>query len=86
MFPYSRRGEDLRTDSNILSFHTTFRRGYKNIREMLQTIPGYVITTKNSGDYMAQVRGIAANDNKKITLTINGHRIGNLQERIEGIS
>ena len=51
---------------------------------MLQTIPGYVITTKNSGDYMAQVRGIAANDNKKITLTINGHRIGNLQERIEG--
>lgn len=58
------------------------QRGYKNIYELLQTIPGYVITIKNIGDYMAQVRGIAANDNEKITIMINGHSISNLQEPI----
>jgi len=58
------------------------QRGYKNIYELLQTIPGYVITIKNIGDYMAQVRGIAANDNEKITVMINGHSISNLQEPI----
>jgi outer membrane receptor protein involved in Fe transport len=58
------------------------QRGYKNIYELLQTIPGYVITIKNIGDYMAQVRGIAANDNEKITMMINGHSISNLQEPI----
>jgi outer membrane receptor for ferrienterochelin and colicin len=58
------------------------QRGYKNIYELLQTIPGYVITIKNIGDYLAQVRGIAANDNEKITLMINGHSINNLQEPI----
>ncbi len=58
------------------------QRGYKNIYELLQTIPGYVITIKNIGDYLAQVRGIAANDNEKITIMINGHSISNLQEPI----
>jgi outer membrane receptor protein involved in Fe transport len=58
------------------------QRGYKNLYELLQTIPGYVITIKNIGDYLAQVRGIAANDNEKITVMINGHSINNLQEPI----
>jgi outer membrane receptor protein involved in Fe transport len=58
------------------------QRGYKNIYELLQTIPGYVITVKNIGDYNAQVRGIASNDNEKFTIMINGHSISNLQEPI----
>jgi outer membrane receptor protein involved in Fe transport len=81
----SRKAESRDEAPNVMYVITKEQiqqRGYKNIYELLQTIPGYVITIKNIGDYLAQVRGIAANDNEKITLMINGHSINNLQEPI----
>lgn len=81
----SRKAESRDKAPNVMYVITSeqiAQRGYKNIYELLQTIPGYVVTVKNIGDYMAQVRGIAANDNEKITIMINGHSISNLQEPV----
>lgn len=81
----SRKAESRDIAPNVMYVVTKEQiqqRGYKNLYELLQTIPGYVITIKNIGDYLAQVRGIACNDNEKITIMINGHSINNLQEPI----
>ncbi len=54
-------------------------RGYKNLREVLINIPGFGVFMKDV-QYVAQVRGIAPNDNEKISFMLDGHRINQMSE------
>jgi outer membrane receptor protein involved in Fe transport len=54
-------------------------RGIHTLRELLRTIPGFGVFHKDI-QFVAQVRGIAPNDNEKIGLLLNGHNIGNVVE------
>ena len=46
-------------------------RGYSSLRDALQIVPGISVFHRDL-DYVAAVRGLAANDNEKFTLLING--------------
>lgn len=54
-------------------------RGYRSLREVLINIPGFGVFMKDV-QYVAQVRGIAPNDNEKISFMLNGHRINQMSE------
>ena len=54
-------------------------RGYRSLREALINIPGFGVFMKDV-QYVAQVRGIAPNDNEKISFMLNGHRINQMSE------
>jgi iron complex outermembrane receptor protein len=54
-------------------------RGYRNLREILINIPGFGVFMKDV-QYVAQVRGIAPNDNEKISFMLDGHRINQMAE------
>jgi iron complex outermembrane receptor protein len=54
-------------------------RGYRNLREALINVPGFGVFMKDV-QYVAQVRGIAPNDNEKISFMLNGHRINQMSE------
>ncbi len=54
-------------------------RGYRNLREVLMDIPGFGVFMKDV-QYVAQVRGIAPNDNEKISFMLDGHRINQMSE------
>lgn len=54
-------------------------RGYRTLREVLVNIPGFGVFMKDV-QYVAQVRGIAPNDNEKISFMLNGHRINQMSE------
>jgi iron complex outermembrane receptor protein len=54
-------------------------RGYKSLREALSNVSGFGVFMKDV-QYVAQVRGIAPNDNEKISFMIDGHRINMMSE------
>lgn len=54
-------------------------RGYHSLREALTNIPGFGVFMKDV-QYVAQVRGIAPNDNEKISFMLDGHRINQMSE------
>jgi len=54
-------------------------KGYKNLEDALVTIPGLGVFHKDI-QMVAQVRGIAPNDNEKITFMINGQSINQVYE------
>ena len=54
-------------------------RGYRSLREALMNIPGFGVFMKDV-QYVAQVRGIAPNDNEKISFMLDGHRINQMSE------
>ncbi|NQZ12502.1 MAG: Plug domain-containing protein, partial [Algicola sp.] len=55
------------------------RRGYTSLRDALQVIPGFDVFMKDLG-YAGNVRGLAANDNEKFTLMINGFELNQVNE------
>jgi len=55
------------------------RRGWKTLEDVLTTIPGIGVYHRDI-QKVAQVRGIAPNDNEKITLMINGRSINQVFE------
>ncbi len=54
-------------------------RGYRNLTDLLLSIPGFTVFLKGTG-IVAGVRGLNAVDNEKVTLLINGRESNNLQE------
>lgn len=55
------------------------RYGYRKIEDLVTRIPGFFSSWRPL-EPMLQVRGIAPNENNKITFMINGHRINNVNE------
>ncbi|MES2398158.1 MAG: TonB-dependent receptor [Bacteroidota bacterium] len=53
--------------------------GYRKIEDLVARIPGFFSSWRPL-EPMLQVRGIAPNENNKITFMINGHRINNVNE------
>ncbi len=53
--------------------------GFHSVMDVLTMTPGFQTFHKDL-QYVAQVRGIAPNDNEKITLMVNGHSLNNLTE------
>ncbi|MDR1673157.1 MAG: TonB-dependent receptor plug domain-containing protein [Bacteroidales bacterium] len=64
---------------HVVTHETIKRRGYKNLREVLINIPGFGVFMKDV-QYVAQVRGIAPNDNEKIMFMVDGHGINQMSE------
>ncbi|NQZ58641.1 MAG: TonB-dependent receptor plug domain-containing protein [Lentisphaeraceae bacterium] len=54
-------------------------RGYRNLRELLNNIPGFIVFHRDL-QYVANIRGLASNDNEKITLLINGQELNGVFE------
>ncbi len=54
-------------------------RGYRSLRELLQTIPGFTVFHRDL-QYVAGVRGLNPNDNEKISLLLNGQNINGVME------
>lgn len=54
-------------------------RGYRSLRDVLINVPGFGVFMKDV-QYVAQVRGIAPNDNEKISFMLDGHRINQMSE------
>jgi len=78
----SRSEESLNEAPNtmyVITHDQITRRGYRTLREVLRTIPGFGVFHKDI-QYVGQVRGIAPNDNEKIALLVNGHDISNASE------
>ena len=55
------------------------KRGIRNLRDLLMTIPGFTVLHRDL-TYVAQVRGIAANTNDKVSLLLNGVNLKGVNE------
>ncbi|MFH2137993.1 MAG: TonB-dependent receptor [Candidatus Omnitrophota bacterium] len=78
----SRKAESLDATPNVMYVITKDeirKYGYQTIRDVLDRIPGF-FTSYRPLEPIAQIRGIAPNENNKITYMINGHRINNVNE------
>lgn len=56
------------------------KRGYRSLGDLLQTVPGFTVFHRDL-DFVTAVRGLAANDNDKITLLINGQQFNGPHEQ-----
>lgn len=54
-------------------------RGYRSLGDLLQTVPGVTVFHRDL-DFVTAVRGLAANDNDKVTLLINGQQFNGAHE------
>ena len=83
MVSTSSRAEESKEEApnvmHVITREDIKHRGYRSLREALINIPGFGVFMKDV-QYVAQVRGIAANDNEKISFMINGHRINQMSE------
>ena len=61
------------------SADTIEKRGFRSLKDLLQTVPGFTVFHKDL-NFVTGVRGLAANDNEKVTLMINGHEVNSVQE------
>lgn len=55
------------------------QRGYRNLRELLVSIPGFNVFHRDL-QFVGQVRGVAPNENEKITFMINGYNMNQVTE------
>ena len=56
------------------------QRGYRTLGDLLQTVPGFTVFHRDL-DFVTAVRGLAANDNDKISLLINGQNVNGAHEQ-----
>lgn len=78
----SRKAERIDLAPNVMYVITRNqirRRGYRTISDVLQTIPGFAVFHRDL-QYVVKVRGIAPNENEKVTFMLNGHPINQLTE------
>lgn len=78
----SRYAEDLAMAPNIMYVYSQKRiltLDLQNLGDLLDITPGFKVFHKDL-QRVAQVRGVVANDNEKITVMINGHTINNVVE------
>ena len=55
------------------------QRGYRSLGDLLQSVPGFTVFHRDL-EYVTSVRGLAANDNDKVTLLINGRLFNGAHE------
>ncbi len=70
----SRRAERIDAAPNtvyVVTSEEIERRGYHTLRQLLRTIPGFAVFHKDL-EFVAQVRGVAPNDNQKIAFLVDG--------------
>jgi len=83
MVSTSSRAEESKEEApnvmHVITRDDIKHRGYRSLREALINIPGFGVFMKDV-QYVAQVRGIAPNDNEKISFMVNGHRINQMSE------
>ncbi len=83
MVSTSSRAEEAKTEApnvmHVVTREDIKHRGYRSLREVLINIPGFGVFMKDV-QYVAQVRGIAPNDNEKISFMLDGHRINQMSE------
>ncbi|MDR1865519.1 MAG: TonB-dependent receptor plug domain-containing protein [Bacteroidales bacterium] len=83
MVSTSSRAEELKEEApnvmHVITREEIRHRGYRNLREALISVPGFGVFMKDV-QYVAQVRGIAPNDNEKISFMLDGHRINQMSE------
>ena len=78
----SRKSEPIDLAPNVMYVVTAEeirRRGYTTLQDVLASVPGFAVFHRDL-QYVAQVRGIAPNDNEKIAFMINGHSINQVWE------
>jgi outer membrane receptor protein involved in Fe transport len=78
----SRKTEPMDLAPNVMYVITAKeikRRGYTTLQDVLESVPGFAVFHRDL-QYVAQVRGIAPNDNEKIAFMINGHSINQVWE------
>ena len=56
------------------------KRGYRSLGELLQTVPGFTVFHRDL-EFVTAVRGLAANDNEKVSLLINGQNVNGPHEQ-----
>lgn len=78
----SRKAEPIDVAPNVMYVITADeikRRGLRTLQDVLQTVPGFQVFHRDL-QFVAQVRGIAPNDNEKISFMVNGHSINQVWE------
>lgn len=78
----SRREESAHLAPNVTRIFTRedIRRGsYKTLKDLLVNIPGFGVFHRDL-QFVSQVRGIAPNDNEKVTLMLNGQSLNQVTE------
>lgn len=65
--------------SYLVSRDTIKKRGYQSLKDVLEHIPGMVVTHRDV-QYVVGVRGLNANDNNKVTLMLNGYEVSGVTE------
>lgn len=73
------RIDDAPGTVHVYSRDVIQHRGYRSLGELLQTVPGFTVFHRDL-DYVTSVRGLAANDNDKVTLLINGQSFNGAHE------
>jgi outer membrane cobalamin receptor len=64
---------------HVISKEQIKNRGYRNLKDVLQHIPGFGVFHRDL-QFVGQVRGIAPNENEKLTFMINGHIVNQVTE------
>jgi outer membrane receptor protein involved in Fe transport len=78
----SRKAEPIDMAPNVMYVITADEikhRGLRTLQDVLQTVPGFQVFHRDL-QFVAQVRGIAPNDNEKISFMVNGHSINQVWE------
>ncbi|MEK7434945.1 MAG: TonB-dependent receptor [Cyanobacteriota bacterium] len=83
----SKKSESLDVTPNVMYVITAEeikKSGYQSIADVLNRIPGFFYSFKPL-EPIIQVRGIAPNENNKVSIMLNGHRINNVNESTQMI-
>lgn len=78
----SKKAEKIDLAPNVMYVFTQAQiqsRGYSDLKDLFASVPGLSVFHKDI-QFVGQVRGIAPNDNEKITVMVNGHPINNNYE------
>lgn len=78
----SKKSESIDVAPNVMYVITKEeirKYGYRSISDIFNRLPGF-FTSYRPLEPIAQVRGIAPNNNNKITYMINGHTVNNVEE------
>lgn len=73
------RIDDAPGSVHVYSREMIQQRGYRSLGELLQTVPGFTVFHRDL-EFVTAVRGLAANDNDKVTLLINGQQFNGAHE------
>jgi iron complex outermembrane receptor protein len=73
------RIDDAPGSVHVYSREMIQHRGYRSLGELLQTVPGFTVFHRDL-EFVTSVRGLAANDNDKVTLLINGQQFNGAHE------